>query len=232
MSVKVERNVPLLSTEDRKKFNTFYVESLKIGASFWLKSELEFLYWLKIEFDPNVIDFLPQHPVIIDQFRPVQRIYTFDMWVKYRNGIEHCIDIKPTDHLVKLENGENGPENWRNWLSFFDLHSLQYKLVTEVTLSPDMTFLMNAEQILPYLLDLDIAKIAAVSEKIMQLYTYDRNLSIAAIGKNLPTLDKELLQAVTFWLFYNEELCSDDVHKFGLSQGTEFFKNESLNIDA
>ena len=93
-----------LITDSSKKYgnNRWLAYSNKIKRTVYLFSDLEYEHWLKIESDPDIIEFCEQ-PIkmeIIDNGKVISSI--IDMWVKYKNDQEAFIEIKYRKDLSKI----------------------------------------------------------------------------------------------------------------------------------
>lgn len=92
-----------LITDASKKYgnNRWQAYSHKLNRTVFLFSDLEYEYWLQLEFDSNVLSFCEQPLKVTSFLNNKEMASIFDMWVLYKDGYEEFVEIKYSSDLQK-----------------------------------------------------------------------------------------------------------------------------------
>lgn len=122
--------------------------SSKYGNNFWnsegpkvemrevtLYSDLEFDHWVSVETNPDVETYCEQFPEISYVLNGELHTSVFDMWIKLRNGLIKCREVKYESEL-----NPNDPRNSRTLQqvkaqqTYCEENGIVYEIITDKAL--------------------------------------------------------------------------------------------------
>lgn len=180
--------------------NRWVVYSLKLGRFVILYSDLERDHWVQVEADPSIVLFCEQ-PLRISVRLASGSVQTiFDMWLKWRDGHEELREVKYKDQLddsPRVNRQLEAQLTWTNLVSF------RYSVVTEDTIRANPIFLANWKRILCYLGPKSRSGMLHEMDQVQTLLANFGCMSIAELERRLSHLDCMLVRIALFRLMHS-----------------------------
>lgn len=115
-----------------------------------LYSQLEYFNYVLLEANPKV-QLLCEQPLHINCILKGSRLnYVFDLWVKWIDGREELIEVKPYEDLIPSIDGHKEPKKWGLVKDWCDQNGYSCRFVTDREILSNRIYLANARQILRY----------------------------------------------------------------------------------
>lgn len=129
--------------------NYFAMFSCKAGRVMSFYSEPEFDNWALHELDPRVIAMCeePLRVSLPGSSKRPPKDYVLDLWVRYADGREEFIEVKPTSQLVEIEGGRRAPANWEQVEAWMENKGAVCRFVTDDEIYSNPVLLANAHKI-------------------------------------------------------------------------------------
>ena len=177
-----------------------------------LYSQLEYFNYVLLEANPKV-QLLCEQPLHINCIHNGARLnYVFDLWVKWSDGQEELIEVKPYEELLPSVNGSLEPKKWGLIKSWCDKNGYDCRFITEREILSNRVILSNARQILRYnptYLDLSFRN--DIFEKIPIGITVQLK-DLLSLYSHIPL---EIIMSTVVYMIINDDLKSDlDVSLF------------------
>jgi hypothetical protein len=196
-----------LSAVQRRRANLFRWFSPKANRILDCESYLEFRHLLWREVDPHIVALCERPtPRIEARIQGQSLKYTFDAWIRRRNGEELFIEVKPR---AKLEGQEPRPPRWDLVRAWCDANSVLCDWVTDEHLAVHSQLLDNWEQLLPFACAARQSMDEGVREAVRALFDREPSLTLSSVPGFLLTHDPHLVTAETVYLLYQGELTAD-----------------------
>ncbi len=196
-----------LSAMQRRRANLFRWFSPKANRVLDCESYLEFRHLLWREVDPHILALCERpSPRIQARIHGQSLTYTFDAWIRRRDGQELFIEVKPR---ARLEGQEPRPPRWDLVRAWCDAHALLCDWVTDEHLAAHSQLLDNWEQLLPFACAAHKSVDEGVREAVRALFEREPSLTLSSIPGFLLTHDSERVIAEVIYLLYRGELRAD-----------------------
>lgn len=189
-----------ITKERQGRANLIYAYSPKAGRVATFESDLEYVSWLLIEFNPNVIECCEQFPKVKFKIGSKINTYTFDAWVKYRDGSEECIEVKPVDNLIDYK-GDKIPKNWLKFQEYFKRNNINKTCVTDGDFKDKEVLLENYQTILPYL-SVDYSYSSRLKELLLDFINQTHKLKLGSVVDTFPEFSQTEVLTQLFKLFH------------------------------
>jgi hypothetical protein len=131
--------------------------------------------------------------------------YTFDAWIRRRNGEELFIEVKPVAKLAE----DGRPARWPLVQAWCDSHGIKCDWVTDAHLAERRCLLDNWEQALPYLSLAHRSVDSGITEDVRTLFRQHHALTLSSVSGFLLKHDPERVTASVFELLSGGELSAN-----------------------
>ena len=202
--------------------DSFYVWSVKLNREVIWQSQWEYHYWLLVESNPEVIQFCERYPTLVDPLTPSKDPYSFDMWVKYEDGQEHCVDICAQNETAEDMDGNQVPIAWTQITSSINTLGLQCRVITEQVLGKEKKRIQNWQQIMPFVRMAGTSPSEKLQEKLLDLVSHRREATLEEIILSLPSVDSNTVIQQMFWLLYQGKVNAPHIHSAPVSMSFIF----------
>lgn len=118
-----------------------------MGRRLEFASRLEYLNWLLLESTPEVVEFCEHYPEV----QLESQFYVFDMWVRWADGREECLEVIPSDRYPGLKEFGPASSGWNAICRWGHTQGYICKRVTEAKLAPHMRRIQNTRRMLPFI---------------------------------------------------------------------------------
>jgi len=172
-------------------------------------SELEWRFLLSLEADPNVRVYCEQFPRIDQPINGKKLNYVFDFWVRYQDGSEALIEIKPVNKLVRNMLGELTPARWDDITEWCNENQCKCRFVTDKDLKLLEKLTDNWAQILPHIQRAEVRRNDKLLARIIAAVTSHEVGMINDLGKVFPTEDLEELHDLLFLGLHRRQIVID-----------------------
>jgi TnsA-like endonuclease N terminal len=193
-----------LSLPQRRRADLFRWWSPKAGRMLSAASYLEFRHLLWREIDSTVLA-LCERPVQIDTYVEGEHLkYMFDAWIRFRNGEERFIEVKPEAALI-----DGAPRRWHQIRRWCEAQGLTCDWVTDKILAQHQMLLDNWEQALPYVSLATRNPDPVLRDALRELFAQQPHLTVSSIPGFLLSHDPDRVVAEVFSLLYDGEVQAD-----------------------
>jgi hypothetical protein len=117
-----------------------------MGRRLEFATRLEHLNWLLLEGTPEVVEFCEHYPEV----RLESQFYVFDMWVRWNDGREQCLEVVPGDRYPGVREFGPASSGWSAICQWGRAHGYSCERVTEATLAPRLRRIQNSRRMLPF----------------------------------------------------------------------------------
>jgi hypothetical protein len=196
-----------LTPAQQRRANLFRWYSPKAHRIVDAESYLEYRHLLWREVDPEVTALCERPAPRIDaRIRGQPLKYTFDAWIRRRNGQELFIEVKPA---AKLEPPEGRPPRWDLVRAWCDSQGIQCDWVTDEHLAPHRQLLDNWEEALAQVCLALQSPDTGIRDDVRALFAREPTLTLASIPGFLTQHDPDRVTAEVFYLLYAREMTAD-----------------------
>lgn len=208
ISVVVPQPVPL-PKNFKLHSNWFRTYGPKVKRLVDSYSELEWRFLLTLEADPNVRVYCEQFPRVDEPVNGKKLNCVFDFWIRYQDGSEELIEIKPVSKLTRNALGELAPPRWDDINEWCRLHQCKCRFVTDENLKQHEKLTDNWAQLLPHIQRAVTRNNDGLLARIVGAVVSSEVAVINDLGKMFPAEDTEELQDLLLLALHQRRVAMD-----------------------
>lgn len=189
--------------------NRWEVYSRKLNRNVTLYSNLEYDHWVLVESNPEVVTFCEQPLKIRIQLSFGVVTTIFDMWIKWKSGLEEFREVK---HLGDLQDSQQNSRVLRQIQAqkkWCELKNKKHSVVTEETIRANPNYLSNWKLILHHLGGVRNLDTSPYMEKIKFMLKDKGASSLGEIENVFSDMNSLVIKSAVFELIYKGELAND-----------------------
>lgn len=203
----------------KRNTNHWYIKSWKAKDNriVDLYSQLEYFNFLLHEINPEV-HLLCEQPLHVNcTFNGTRLNYIFDLWIKWYNGFEELVEIKPREKLIPSPSGQLEPKNWSLISLWCKENGYNCRFITDDEIISNRVLLSNSRQVLKY--NPDYIDLSLRSELINKI-TSGINVPLNDLLSLYSHVSEETFMSTLINCYINGEL-DTDLKEFPFSKFTK-----------
>lgn len=196
-------------TQTRYGNDRWEVYSPKLKRNVTLYSNLEYDHWTLIESNPEIITFCEQ-PLKISIKLPIGSVTTiFDMWLRWKSGLEEFREIKYENDLEDLQSNSRVSRQIQAQKKWCELNDKKYSIITERFIRSNLIHLSNLKLILRHLVKENHQYQEKITERIIRMVSEQGTSSIGMIQECFTDIESLTVRSAVFELLYRGKLKGD-----------------------
>lgn len=183
----------------QRRNNYFAMFSCKAGRVMSFYSEPEYDHWALNEINPDVIA-VCEEPLKI-QLPPTKKHpdkgYVIDLWLRYSDGLEEYVEVKPENRLTEDSQGRLAPANWEAVEQWMAKHKRRCRFITDSDIYTNTVHVQNARRITCLAAQAyELRGARGLSGKIMDAVTRQPQINVSQVEFDLTDEDPSQVRAM------------------------------------
>lgn len=195
----------------RRQNNYFAMFSCKAGRVMSFYSEPEYDHWALAEINPDIIAVCeePLKIALPPTKQNPDKGYVIDLWVRYFDGREEYIEVKPEARLVEDPQGRRVPANWDAVELWMTSYKKQYRFITDSEIYANLVHVKNARRITCLAAQAyDLRRAEGLIDKIVKAVARQPQLKLFELELTLPKEDPAQIRSMAALLVVMGRLTS------------------------
>lgn len=218
---------PVPIKRSSKYGNNYWVTySPKLNRNVRLFSDLEYDHWVLMETNPDVISFCEQ-PFEIEYFIEGKNAKSIpDMWVQYKNGSKHLVEVKYSKELMpESKNYEKAARQISIQRAYCNENGFTHYVHTEKDIRGNDILLSNMKMIIPYIKNREYTIDTDCKRVLDIIYSNHNRILTGTIHAAIKDIHQVRVRESIFRLLY-QGIIFGNLDKIPYSNNTEVWLND------
>lgn len=188
-----------LEPKARRNQNLFRLFSPLADRIVELESFVEYIVWLSLEFNQNVI-FLCERPCVLSgKVDGRKQTYKPDLFFRTRDQEESLGECKKKEDLVETEPNVWLPKRWPIMTDLAKQARYSLKLYVDADLAPYATAVANWREALPYVADEAQRPRPELRQAVLTHFEQVSKLSLGELAASIPDWEASEVHSASLW---------------------------------
>jgi len=200
--------VPIPEYRQRRD-NLFRAYSGKERRLLTFESELEYRVFLYYEGQPAIDRLCEQALKIEAQVNGKKLVYTFDLWLRWKQNYEEYLETKPYSKLKTAQDGTLKPAKWDEIEVWCINHGAQCRFITDKDLVDHVIFIDNWIQAMPYVQRAQEENNHDLAKRVLHFARQGHSVTLRELETYLSSFELDSVHATVFLLIHQGTLKAD-----------------------